>query len=87
MNMVSLLVILLGNQGYWFGGQPGTISLQWALQSPPADAVIAWDLMADGVRLTGDRITLPTGQQPSRLQITAPKARVRTTLRWVYRVQ
>ena len=86
MNTAKLILIILSNQGYWFGGQSGSIDLRWAMQAPPTEAVLEWNLTTGGVRLAGDRVAMPTGDRPSRVHITLPEMRVRTALQWQYRL-
>jgi hypothetical protein len=82
----TLIVIVLSNQGYWFGGEPGRIDVQWAMQTPPTAAVLEWNLLANGVRLAGDRLGMPTNDRPSTIEITSPAVRVRTAFTWQYRL-
>lgn len=86
MNAVVAVIVLLSNQGYWFGGQAGTISVAWAAKDVRPAAVLVWNLMLGGVRIGGDRVSMPTTTQPSQVVITPPKVRVRTSLRWEYTV-
>lgn len=87
MNAPSgLLVILLANQGYWFGGQEYTIGLQWVAPAHAVDAVLEWELMAGEVRLAKDQIAMPTGEGTAELRVTPPTVRVRTATQWRYRV-
>jgi hypothetical protein len=84
----SIIIILLSSQGYWFGGEEETIAINWALETPPADAVLEWRLVADGVRLADGRLRMPerNAAEPAQVRITPPAVRVRTRMRWIYRL-
>ncbi|MBI4579983.1 MAG: hypothetical protein HY718_09795 [Planctomycetes bacterium] len=83
----KLLIIALSSQGHWFGEQAGTIEVRWVAATPMPDSVLEWDLLAGDVRLAGDRMAMAGDDQLTRLQITPPKVRVRTTLQWTYRLR
>lgn len=86
MKSSGILIILLSQQGYWFGGQPGSIELRWAVKDKPPDAVLVWHVAAGEVHLASGEVALPSGEKPSSVTITAPEVRVRTELRWIFRV-
>jgi hypothetical protein len=86
MNAASLIVILLGNQGYWFGGQAGEISVQWIERAKMPDAVLVWQLMAADVRLADGRVAM-AAEGVTKLQITVPQVRARTQMRWLYQLR
>ena len=86
MNSTEIIIVLLSNQGYWFGGQSGTATIQWALRNPPTTAVLVWTLAAGEVQLADGKVAMPTGDRPATVTIGLPQVRVRTSLRWVYSV-
>jgi hypothetical protein len=83
---VTLLVVLLSNQGYWFGGQPGTIRVCWAMQERVPEAVLQWQLMFGTICVAEDRVTLPADGDGSTIHVTAPAVRVPTQVRWVWQL-
>ncbi len=87
MKTASLLILMLSNQGYWFGGQESTVSIRWAAKGQFPDTVMAWNLMFGDVRVAGERITIKSGEKPSIITITPPPVRIRTSLRLVYRLE
>jgi len=87
MKTAAALIVILSNQGYWFGGQPGTIRVSWAMKGPVPEAVLAWELKVDEVPLGSGLIRMGPGDPASELTVTVPEVRVRTPMRWHYRVQ
>jgi hypothetical protein len=86
---MTLLLIALSNQGYWFGGEPATISLQSAVaQLPKADLV--WELRYDGVRLDRGTAQVPGDEKAAANSIAihpaVPEVRARVTMHWIYRM-
>ena len=86
MKATGIVIVLLSQQGYWFGGQDGTVSIRWTMKDHNPDAVLKWDLYVDEVHLAGDAVAMPKGEQPSTVTLTLPDVRVRTAMRWVYRL-
>jgi hypothetical protein len=82
----TLLVVLLSNQGYWFGGQAGTIRVRWAMREQVPEAVLQWQLMFGSIRVAEDRVTLPADGQGSTIRVTPPAVRVPTQVRWVWQL-
>ena len=87
MKPAAILVVVLSHQGYWFGGQAGRVSVRWAVKDDLPESVLVWDLMFGSVRMAGDRVAVRPNDRPSVIEITPPEVRVRTTMRWVYRLQ
>jgi hypothetical protein len=87
METVALLLIVLSNQGYWFGGQTGRVEIQWVVKEPLPDAVFRWELMSGPVRVAGDKLAIRSGDHPSILTIQTPEVRVRTRMTLVYRLE
>jgi hypothetical protein len=79
-------MLILSNEGHWFGGQAGTISMQWVARFDQPDAVLAWDLLIGEVRVAGDSLAIQRGSRPSVVKVTPPEVRARTKMRWVYRL-
>lgn len=86
MKLATLLLVLLSNQGYWFGGREGSITFRPAARGGLPKAVISWDLMIDHVRLAGGEEPLPEGDDPGVIRFTPPATRARVTLHWKYRL-
>lgn len=86
---MSLLIVLLSNAGFWFGGQEGVVTLQPSLKGQaPVAADVGWDLMLGGVRLGSGTAELKPGdaERGTEIRIRPPVVRARTSMRWVYRV-
>jgi hypothetical protein len=84
--LTRLLLILLSHQGYWVGGQDNTVRLEWAVPAHAVDAVVEWRLMAGSVQLAKNRASMPADEAAAEIRITPPDVRVRTALRWHYRL-
>ncbi len=86
MKVATLIIFVLSNQGYWLSNQPATVSVQWnaAAGNPASD--IEWKLMIGSVPLAGGRAAMPEGDRSAAIAINCPQVRVRTMLRFVYRV-
>ncbi|MGD8453803.1 MAG: hypothetical protein PVJ57_18470 [Phycisphaerae bacterium] len=85
---VIALLVVMSNHGHWFGGRPGSIAVEWAVQQenlPPA--VLSWQLSLSGIQLASGELSLPTGGSPGELTITPPEARTRSELRWSYELR
>ena len=83
---VTLLIVLLSNKGYWFGGQAGTIGVRWALEGQVPEAVLQWQLMFGSIRVAEDRVALPADGRGSTIRVTSPAVRVPTQVRWVWQL-
>ena len=86
MKAVVLLIVMLSNQGYWIGGQPGTIQIRRAVPGGLPAADLAWELSVGEVRLDSGKIALNAGDEPTSLTLKLPEVRVRTALRWTWRL-
>lgn len=88
MKAVALLMLVLANQGYWFGGRENSIAIQWALESDVPPAVLQWHVAIDQMTLPNGngRVALPEGAKASTVRIRLPEVRVRTPMRWIYKV-
>ncbi len=86
MKSVALLIIMISNQGYWFGEQPGTIVFRRAVPGGLPGADLVWELSVGEVRLDAGKIALRAGDEATVLTITPPRVRVRTSLRWTWRL-
>jgi hypothetical protein len=85
--LATVLVIVLSNQGHWFGGRPGSIEVRWAVQGPLPEAVLSWEADFAGSRLADDGVALRTDREPTKIDLTLPEVRVRTTVQWKYQVR
>jgi len=86
MATASLILVLLGNQGYWFGGAEGTITLQWAAGQLGDDLQVRWELTAGTARLARSSLAWKKEAAQVTLRIQPPTVRVRTALTWSYGV-
>jgi hypothetical protein len=86
MKLATLLVVVLSSQGYWFGGQSGTITLHPAVRAGLPGAALLWELRWAGVELGSGKLALAGDDQPTILHLTPPAVRARLTLHWIYRV-
>jgi hypothetical protein len=84
---VTLLIVMLSNQGYWLSNQTGTVSVQWSAKARMPEADLVWELMVGPVPLANGKAAMPAGGEPARVTIKCPEVRVRTNVRWVYRLQ
>ena len=89
MKLAGLLILLLSNQGYWIGGEPGTVTIRAAVQGgqgglPSAD--LSWVLMLNNVKLGEGKLHLKQDGSDLTITITPPEPRTRVRLRWAYRV-
>ncbi len=73
----SLAIVLVAalNQGYWIGGQPGEVTLQWAAKSDTPAAEVQWQLQSGDARLGTGQVALPSGAKQAKLTITPPAVR------------
>ncbi|HEX4056415.1 MAG TPA: hypothetical protein VHX86_19310 [Tepidisphaeraceae bacterium] len=87
MILAALLIILLPQQGYWFGGEPQEVTVRWPTQGkmPPVD--FSWNLMVGNIRLTGGTLPIRSDADATTFKITPPKVRTRTTASIIYRVR
>jgi hypothetical protein len=85
--LAAVLVIVLSNQGHWFGGRPGQIEVRWAMKGELPQAVLSWEAEFAGSRLAGDGIALRTDREPTKIDLTLPEVRVRTVVQWKYQVR
>jgi hypothetical protein len=81
-----MVVVLLSNQGYWFGGQEGEVRVQLAVNVSAADTVFYWELVFGSKIIQSGNMALRSDEKPATLKLTPPKVRVPTSLRLVYRL-
>lgn len=86
MSLLQIILVLLSNDGHWIGGQESTISIQWNLTAEQPTAVLIWELTAAEIRIAEGRLALPATENPSTIRLTPPAVRVRTSMRWMYRL-
>ncbi|MGD0770273.1 MAG: hypothetical protein ABSB42_18980 [Tepidisphaeraceae bacterium] len=86
MIVAALLIILLPQQGYWFGGEPQEIAVRWSTQSKMA-VDLSWNLMMGNIRLAGDTLPIKSDQDTTTFKITPPEVRIRTIASFVYRIR
>ncbi len=86
MTVSSLLVLLLSNAGFWFGGHEGSISVAFAARENVPASDLNWALHLSGARLATGKVALGQNDQPTLVRLTPPRVRVRSTMRWSYRL-
>lgn len=88
MKIATLILVLLSNQGYWFGGQEGTLTIRPAAEGGLPAAELSWQLLLDGAVLEKGAIAVPApAGGEATLRLTPPRTRARVTMRWVYEVR
>jgi hypothetical protein len=86
MNAAALLIILLSNHGYWFGGQEGTITIREAARGGLPAADLSWELSLSNIRIGNGGLALNPHDADTVLKIVVPACRERISLRWTYRI-
>ena len=86
MTAATLIVLVLSNAGYWFGGREGSVRVEFAAREGVAAADLAWELHLSGARLDSGRLALKPGGESPTLKFTPPRVRVPSTMRWSYRL-
>lgn len=86
MKTASLLILLLSNAGYWFGGREGTVNVRYATEDALPAAELTWELHLGGARLASGEIAIEPGREPAEVKLTPPRVRARSTMRWRYRL-
>jgi len=85
MKLAGIFLIVLANQGYWFGGRQNTIVVRPAVRGGLPAADILWELSFDHVRVDrGEAAIDPDGD--TTIRVTPPTVRTRVELRWDYRL-
>lgn len=82
----TALLIALLNHGHWFGGEPGWVELRWSAQAGLPPATLLWRLELSGATLASARADLRPAPEATRITIVPPGVRVRTRMRWSYRL-
>jgi hypothetical protein len=85
-----LLLITLAHGGYWFGGNAGTITVNWAAPDAhmPA-ATLSWQLMYQTVAVASGQADIPGGANARSTAITLqlPEARALAGYTWKYQLK
>ncbi len=87
MNNAILLILVLANHGYWFGGQNATITATWAVKADIPAAVLAWQLSFNHVRIAQGVKDVKGGDASSTLTLAMPEVRIATNMMWNYTVK
>jgi hypothetical protein len=87
VNAAALIVLLITNQGYWFGGREGVIEVRWAIEERLPDATLMWELSFGATPISNGRVALRADQDGSQIKLTLPKVRVPTRMSWSYRIE
>ncbi len=82
----AILVLVLSNQGYWFGGRTGTIDARWAIDADLPRAALAWDLSFGTIGVASGVVAVDPANPPSTIRITLPEVRVPTAFQWDWRL-
>src|SRR5579862_8550888 len=80
----TLILVLLSNQGYWFGGQESTITVRRAARGELPGVDLSWRLWLGAAPLANGSLALARGQDEARLRIIPPEVRARNIFRWAY---
>jgi hypothetical protein len=86
MKLATLLMVILSNQAYWFGGQEGTITIREAARGGLPAADLSWELMFANVRLGNGRVAMAAHDGETTVRMALPQCRVRLSLHWIYRL-
>ncbi len=84
MTKAILLILLLANQGYWFGGQDATITATWAVKADLPAAEVVWELSFNRVRVAQGTMDIKAGDASTTLTLAVPEVRVVTSMLWSY---
>lgn len=87
MKIATLVMVLLANHGYWFGGREQNMTVRWAARGELPGVDLSWQLLLDGARFAHGVVSLKANDEQATIRIAAPAVRVRTTFRWIYRIQ
>ena len=87
MNLTTLLLVALSNDGCWLGGRIETVQVQWAVERPIAGATFSWRLMCGEASLTSGRFALAAERRPAAFRVVVPRVRTHTAMRLVYRAE
>ena len=84
IRMLSVVVLVLAHQGYWFGGQANELRISWPITAKTPDAKLHWRLMFADTVIANGACAMPRGGEEQTLRLQLPATRVRTTmtLRW-----
>ena len=86
MKAATLVIILLSHHGYWLSNQTGTISIQCNPVTGTPAADVNWDLTIGNVSLASGKAAMLSDDKPASVVIKCPQVRVRTQVKWVYRI-
>jgi len=75
VNPAAVILIAMLNQGYWIGGQPGEISLQWSATADMPAALVQWKLSYGDAQLGTGQVAWKAGAKGATIAITAPAVR------------
>jgi hypothetical protein len=88
MKSAALLIVLLSNGGYWFGGHDNTIAVRRALTEQPSAALdLDWELVVADATVAKGSAALGPREDQTTIRLQPPVPRVRVAMRWVYRVK
>jgi hypothetical protein len=86
MKAATLILVLISQQGYWFGDQPQTLTVHWAAVGGLPPAELSWGLTFGEVSIAEGK-TVMRGDEPVIIRVTPPAVRRRTLLKWAYVVR
>ncbi len=86
MTVSALIIVLLSNHGYWFGGHEEIITARRAAKGELLAADLTFDLMLDNLRLAGGKLPLADGLEDASVKLTIPEVRIRLSMKLVYQI-
>lgn len=89
MKTATLLIVVLSNAGYWFGGREATVGVRYTAEDALPAADLTWELHLAGARLSSGKLALEPGDaddEAAAVNLTPPTVRVRSAMRWTYRL-
>lgn len=85
MKLAGILLIVLSQQGYWFGGRQNTIVVRPAARGGLPAADILWELSFGHIPVGRGRAELDRNGDTT-ISLMPPPVRARVELRWEYRL-
>ena len=85
MTAITLLVVVLSNEGHWLSGTEGQISVHWAAIAAATPCDLTWELKFGDTQLGSGRLLIAPHESPV-IKILCPAVRARLALRWKWRL-
>jgi hypothetical protein len=87
MKLGALVMVLLSNDGYWFGGSQATVGFQWTMRDAMPAAEVSWRLHAADVTLAQGQSPLANDGPAAQSRIALPRVRVPMEAELVWQVE